>query len=63
MFRCREYRDKLKIKRVSHLTEVDSLELENARLRQKHQNMKETLDRAKKYYLDLIVKGCVKFVA
>ena len=62
MCRCREYREKLKAKQTNQMSEVDSLELENARLKQKHQTMQETLDRAKTYYLDLIIQGRIKFM-
>ena len=44
------------------MTEVDQLEQENARLKQKYENMMETLERAKKSYLDLIVQGKIKFM-
>lgn len=59
--RCRQYRDNLKEKELNQTTELDKLEMENARLVQKEKNMRETLERVKKAYLDLIVKGRVKF--
>ena len=43
------------------MTELDQLEMENARLVQKEKNMREALERVKTVYLDLIVKGRVKF--
>merc|ERR1712227_356172 len=59
--RCRKYRDNLKEKEFSQMTELDKLEMENARLVQKEKNMREALERVKTVYLDLIVKGRVKF--
>jgi len=59
--RCRQYRDSLKEKEVNQMTELDQLEMENARLVQKEKNMREALERVKTVYLDLIVKGRVKF--
>jgi len=59
--RCRQYRDNIKEKELSQMSELDKLEMENARLAQKEKNMRETLERVKKVYLDLIVKGRVKF--
>ena len=59
--RCRQYRDNLKEKELNQMSELDQLEMENARLAQKEKNMRETLERVKKVYLDLIVKGRVKF--
>ena len=51
----------MKEKEANQTTELDKLEMENARLVQKEKNMRETLERVKKAYLDLIVKGRVKF--
>ena len=51
----------MKEKELSQMSELEKLEMENARLAQKEKNMRETLERVKKVYLDLIVKGRVKF--
>lgn len=44
------------------MTELEELEQENARLSTQEENMRERLARAKEAYLDLIVKGRVRFI-
>ena len=44
------------------MTELEELEQENARLSMKEELMRERLARAKEAYLDLIVKGRVRFI-
>ena len=44
------------------MTELEELEQENARLIMKEERMRENLTRAKEVYLDLIVKGRVRFI-
>lgn len=60
--RCRKYRAELKGKEQSAMTELEELEQENARLIMKEKRMRENLTRAKEVYLDLIVKGRVRFI-
>jgi len=60
--RCRQYREQLKAKEQSEMTELEELEQENARLSTQEENMRERLARAKEAYLDLIVKGRVRFI-
>lgn len=60
--RCRQYREQLRGKELSAMTELEELEQENARLIMKEERMRENLTRAKEVYLDLIVKGRVRFI-
>ena len=62
IYRCRQYRAQQKNKEQTVLTELEELEQENARLSIKEQTMRENLAKAKEAYLDLIVKGRVRFI-
>ena len=62
VYRCRQYREQLKDKEQTAMTELEKLEQENARLTMKEEIMREKLTRAKEVYLDLIVKGRVRFI-
>ena len=44
------------------MSELEELEEENTRLRMQEENMRGTLARVKEVYLDLIVKGRVRFI-
>ena len=52
----------LKDKEQTAMSELEELEQENARLTMKEEIMRERLTRAKEVYLDLIVKGKVRFI-
>jgi len=60
--RCREYRRQQKMKEVNQLTEVENLELENARLKEKEERMTRTLARVKQAYISLIVNGTIRMI-
>ena len=60
--RCREYRRQQKMKEVKQLTEVENLELENARLKEKEERMTRTLARVKQAYISLIVNGTIRMI-
>jgi len=60
--RCREYRRHKKMKEENQLTEVENLELENARLKEKEERMTRTLARVKQAYISLIVNGTIRMI-
>ena len=60
--RCREYRKQQKMKEVKQVTEVENLELENARLKEKEERMTRTLARVKQAYISLIVNGTIRMI-
>ena len=59
--RCREYRSQKKQKEEKKLTALQQLELENADLKRKEEEVKEKRDRVQNAYLDLIKLGRIKF--
>ena len=62
LLRCRQYRVAQKTKEQSQMSELEELEEENTRLRMQEESMRGTLARVKEVYLDLIVKGRVRFI-
>ena len=60
--RCREYRRQQKMKEVKQVTEVENLEFENARLKEKEERMTRTLARVKQAYISLIVNGTIRMI-